>query len=93
MVSIRGQKVYLDSNTIIYVLEGFAEYSNLKTGLLDALDAGDATAVTSELTLVETVAGPRKATDAKGQRLHLGPFSRLPLLYWSCPSRLRSLRK
>jgi predicted nucleic acid-binding protein len=65
MVSLRGQRAYLDANTIIYALEGFAQYSNLKSGLLIPLDTGEFTAVTSEITLVETVVGPRKAGKAK----------------------------
>lgn len=65
MVSLRGQRVYLDANTIIYALEGFAQYANLKSGLLIPLDAGEFTAVTSEITLVETIVGPRKAGKAK----------------------------
>jgi predicted nucleic acid-binding protein len=65
MVSLSGHRVYLDANTIIYALEGFAQYSNLQTGLLDPLDAGAFVAVTSEITLLETVVGPRKAGKAK----------------------------
>lgn len=65
MVDLRGHRAYLDANTIIYALEGFAQYANLKAGLLDPLDAGDFTAVTSELSLVETVVGPRKAGKVK----------------------------
>jgi hypothetical protein len=34
MVSLRSQRAYLDANTIIYALEGFAQYANLKSGLL-----------------------------------------------------------
>lgn len=65
MVNLVGHRVYLDANTIIYALEGFAQYANLQAGLLDPLDAGAFVAVTSEITLLETVVGPRKAGKAK----------------------------
>jgi predicted nucleic acid-binding protein len=61
MVSLKGHKVYLDANTIIYALEGLEP--NLRTGLLIPLDKGDFAAVTSEITLVETLVGPRKRGD------------------------------
>jgi len=61
MVSLKGHKVYLDANTIIYTLEGLEPH--LQTGLLLPLDAGDFTAVTSEIALLETIVGPRKRGD------------------------------
>jgi len=63
MVSLKGHGAYLDASTVIYAIEGHAQYSNLQAGLLDPLDAGAFTAITSEITLVETVVGPRKAGD------------------------------
>jgi predicted nucleic acid-binding protein len=82
MVSLNGHRAYLDANTIIYALEGFAQYTNLKTGLLDPLDAGAFIAVTSEITLVETVIGPRKAGRANDEavfRTFLTPSASLLL--------------
>lgn len=61
VVSLKGKRVYLDTNTIIYALEGIPEFANLKAGLLDPLDKGELIVVTSELTLVETIVGPRKS--------------------------------
>ena len=61
---MHGHRAYLDANTIIYALEGLAHYTNLKAGLLDPLDAGAFIAITSEITLVETIVGPRKAGKA-----------------------------
>ena len=63
MVSLSGHRVYVDASTVIYALEQVSQFPNLKSGLLDQLDAGTFTAVTSEITLVETVVGPRKAGD------------------------------
>jgi hypothetical protein len=39
MVNLKGKKVYLDANTIIYALEGLD--AHLRTGLLLPLDPGD----------------------------------------------------
>ena len=80
MVSLHGQRAYLDANTVIYALEGLAQYSNLKVGLLDALDDGAFTAVTSQLTLVETIIGPRRAgkpTDEAEFRNFLTPSTNM----------------
>jgi predicted nucleic acid-binding protein len=63
MVSLAGEHVYLDANTVIYAIEGYAKYSNLQAGLLIPLDAGVFTGITSEITLVETIVGPRKTGD------------------------------
>ncbi|MBS1725505.1 MAG: type II toxin-antitoxin system VapC family toxin [Armatimonadetes bacterium] len=78
MVTLAGKRVYLDTNTIIYALEGFSSYANLKAGLLEPLDAGAFVAVTSELTIVETVVGARKAGQASHEsvlRAFLSPTS------------------
>ena len=61
MVSLRGHRVYLDASTIIYAFEGVTQFANLRTGLLDVLDDEDMTAVTSELSMLEVLTGPRKA--------------------------------
>lgn len=65
MVSLSGESAYLDASTIIYALEGLARFGNLKAVLLDRLDAGELVAVTSQLTLVETLVRPRKAGDLR----------------------------
>jgi len=61
MVSLRGQRAYLDTSTVIYAFEGASKFANLQPGLLDLLDDELMTAVTSELTLLEVLTGPRKA--------------------------------
>ncbi len=50
-----GQRVYLDSNIVIYTVEGFADYADQIHALLEAMDTGEVVAVTSELTLAETL--------------------------------------
>ena len=56
--AITGPFVYLDTNIFIYALEAFPEYVVEMTALFDALDSGQFQAVTSELTLAETLVKP-----------------------------------
>ncbi|MEW6210803.1 MAG: type II toxin-antitoxin system VapC family toxin [Acidobacteriota bacterium] len=55
-----GRRVYLDINIIIYAIEGFADYADKIKALLEALDAAEIIAVTSELTLAEVLVKPLK---------------------------------
>lgn len=57
---LRGQRLYLDSNVWIYALEGGAEWETLRQ-LLILIKNGDLRAVTSELTLAETLVAPIRA--------------------------------
>lgn len=50
-----GERVYLDTNIIIYAVEGFADYADQIHALLEAMDTDEIVAVTSELTLAETL--------------------------------------
>jgi predicted nucleic acid-binding protein len=56
--ALRGRRVYLDANVFIYAVEGSPEHAAFLEGLFDLLAAGDAAAVTSELTLAEVLAKP-----------------------------------
>jgi hypothetical protein len=69
MVSLKGHRVYVDANTVIYAVELPQFFANLKTGLLKPLDDQEFTAVTSQVTLAETVIGPRKAGNAATEQL------------------------
>jgi hypothetical protein len=69
MVSLNGHHAYLDANTVIYALQGFLQYANLKNGLLVPLDAGELTAVTSQLTLLEAIVFPRRNGDEAGEKV------------------------
>ncbi len=55
-----GERVYLDTNIIIYAVEGFADYADQIHALLEAMDTGEIVAITSELTLAETLVKPLK---------------------------------
>lgn len=53
-----GKKIYLDTNVIIYAVEGFADLAGNIQALLRALDEAEIVAVTSELTLAEVLVKP-----------------------------------
>lgn len=55
-----GRRVCLDANIIIYAVEGFADYADEVRALLEAMDTGEIVAVTSELTVAETLVKPMK---------------------------------
>jgi len=55
---ISGKSIYLDANIFIYLLEGYAEYVPLLKQLFDLIDQRKLLAVTSELSLAETLVKP-----------------------------------
>ncbi len=55
-----GQRIYIDTNIVIYAVEGLAYYAAQVQPLLDAMDAAEVFIVTSELTLAEVLVGPVK---------------------------------
>lgn len=55
-----GSTVYLDSNIVIYAVEGLPEYAIPIKALLVAMDAGEITSVTSDLTLAEVLVKPKE---------------------------------
>jgi predicted nucleic acid-binding protein len=84
-------RVYLDTNIFIYALEGYPAFRPILTTLFNALDRGELTAVTSELTLAEALVKPLLDRHAERQAaylqvlqpspsLHLAPVSREVLL-------------
>ncbi|KAA2236378.1 type II toxin-antitoxin system VapC family toxin [Salinarimonas soli] len=56
--SFRGTRLYLDANVVIYSRERPNRWSALLDELLEAIDDGTVTAVTSELTLAEVLVKP-----------------------------------
>jgi len=82
MVSLQGRHVYLDANTVIYALEGLPQYLNLRAGLLVPLDERLLSAVTSQLTLLETIVFPRRNGDLVAEqtfRTFLTPATNLKI--------------
>jgi predicted nucleic acid-binding protein len=55
---ITGQPVYLDANVFIYALEAYPEFIPAITELFSLIDSGKLYAVTSQLTLAETLVKP-----------------------------------
>jgi predicted nucleic acid-binding protein len=53
-----GRTVYLDANTFIYAIEQIEEFAPVVADLMSAIDRGEIQAVTSELTLAETLVKP-----------------------------------
>lgn len=65
-----GKKVYLDTNIIIYAVEGFADLADHIQALLTALDEAEIVAVTSELTLAEVLVKPLKDQNQNVQQAY-----------------------
>ena len=65
-----GAKVYLDTNIVIYAIEGFADLANQIQALLRALDDAQIVAVTSELTLAEALIKPLKNQNQPEQQAY-----------------------
>ncbi|MGK7903294.1 MAG: type II toxin-antitoxin system VapC family toxin [Hormoscilla sp.] len=58
--AINGDIVYLDTNILIYALEGYPAFIQDLTQLFQSIDRGDLMAVTSELSLAEALVKPIK---------------------------------
>ena len=80
---IEGDLIYLDTNIVIYALEGYPEYVSLLTDLFSAIDEGELTAATSELTLAEALIKPMMDGNESLERLYietLSPSSTLSII-------------
>jgi predicted nucleic acid-binding protein len=64
-------RIYLDTNIFIYALEGYPIFRSVLTTLFNALDRGELTAVTSELTLAEVLVKPLLDHHAERQAAYL----------------------
>lgn len=56
--ALAGQKVYLDVNVFIYALEGTAPWADLLGPAFAGMEAGEWQAITSELSLAESLVRP-----------------------------------
>lgn len=68
---IIGTRVYLDTNLFIYALEGFPEFADTIRELFAAIENGALSAITSELTLAETLVKPFMDNDSQRQQAYL----------------------
>lgn len=62
---IVGKRVYVDTNILIYLFEGFPEYRHLIQEIADCIDNGDITLFTGEITIAELLVMPFKKNDSK----------------------------
>ena len=58
MRDLTDKKIYFDTNLAIYAIEGFVPYREILIKLFSAIDDGLLTAVTSELTICESLVHP-----------------------------------
>ncbi len=63
---LSGKRVYFDTNIIIYLVEGFTGFSSVLDELQQLLALNACSAVTSELTLTETLVKPFKDESLTG---------------------------
>lgn len=65
-----GRRAYLDTNIVIYAVEGFAGVADKLRALLQAMDDLEIVAVTSELTLAEVLIRPLQDRNLKVQQAY-----------------------
>lgn len=78
-----GHSVYVDTNIVIYAIEGFEKYKTLLLGLLMAMDRQELTTITSELTIAEVLVKPKQQNNTALQEAYLNflqPSSCLSIL-------------
>lgn len=70
LTSQLGQRVYLDTNIIIYAVEGYETYAELIKSLLGAMTEREVIAVTSDLTLAEVLVKPKRDGNSKVEQAY-----------------------
>ena len=70
ITSFTDTSLYLDTNVFVYACEGFPEFNDILRELFEAIDAGNITAVTSELTLAELLVKPFMDGDTHRQSVY-----------------------
>jgi len=80
LTSALAGSVYVDANILIYTVERVAPYVQMLDPLWQGLAAQNAQALTSELAIVETLAGPLRTGNAELEALFRRVLSRSPNL-------------
>jgi predicted nucleic acid-binding protein len=75
-----GKSVYLDTNIIIYAVEGFADVAAQIRSLLSAMDDAEIVALTSELTVAEVLVKPFKDENETVQQAYKTFLTPTPVL-------------
>ena len=65
MTRLIGQRVYLDANVFVYAVERVAPYADALRSLFQSITSGETPAVTSEITLAETLVKPFRTEDVE----------------------------
>lgn len=68
--AISGKRVYVDTNILIYLFEGFAEYLPLMQQLAQCVDSKEISLLTGEITLAELMVMPFKNNDTNAINLY-----------------------
>lgn len=70
IIQISNKSIYLDANVFIYLLEGYEEFSPILKKIFGKIDNGISCAVTSELTLAETLVKPILDDNVRLQKIY-----------------------
>ena len=70
IVNIPGENIYLDANVFIYMLEGYSEFIPLLKKIFNLIDNGVLQAITSELSLAETLVKPMADKNLSLQQIY-----------------------
>lgn len=62
---LEGKSVYVDTNILIYLFEGFEEYRHLIQEIADCVDNNKIRLLTGEITIAEILVMPFKQEDSK----------------------------
>ncbi len=65
-----GKRVYVDTNILIYLFEGFPEYRHIIQEIADCIDNGEIILFTGEITIAEIMVMPFKKNDKNLIRLY-----------------------
>ena len=62
---IKGKRVYVDTNILIYLFEGFLEYRHLIQEIANCVDNDEIILLTGEITIAEIMVMPFKKNDSR----------------------------
>jgi predicted nucleic acid-binding protein len=65
-----GKRTYIDTNILIYFVEGFEAYEDVLVGLFEMARRGSVQLATSELTLLEVLVGAKIAQNARAEAIY-----------------------
>lgn len=67
---IEGSRIYIDTNLFIYAVEGTDEREHSARSIFALIDAGQASGVTSEITLAECLVVPYREGNVRAQTVY-----------------------